>query len=167
MVRYRNVAINNKGRHPLHPPPHPPRKKKSFFSIGTSENCIKSGIWASGKRNSTREVICFLFIEQEKQIKWIMMDLLSHRNNRFLCVAGVSVLTIKRAVKFSALAAASIGCWIKLLAFNIKHICWYMIHVHAHDNSRAGVQNIEYIGCSAKFWIQYLSWIWSDNGFAV
>ena len=39
-----------------------------------------------------------------------MMDLLSHRNNRFLCVAGVSVLTIKRAVKFSALAAASIGC---------------------------------------------------------
>ena len=42
IVRYRNVAINNKGRLP--PPPYPRPEKKSFFSIGTSENRIKSAI---------------------------------------------------------------------------------------------------------------------------
>lgn len=65
IVRYRNVAINNKGRLP----PHPRPEKKSFFSIGTSENRIKSAISVTRKRNSRHEVICFLFIEQEKQIR--------------------------------------------------------------------------------------------------
>ena len=44
IVRYRNVAINNKGRLPAPPPLPPHPEKKSFFSIGTSENRIKSAI---------------------------------------------------------------------------------------------------------------------------
>ena len=50
-------------------PPHPRPEKKSFFSIWTSENRIKSAISVTRKRNSRHEAICFLFIEQEKQIR--------------------------------------------------------------------------------------------------
>ena len=136
IVRYRNVAINNKGRLP----PHPRPEKKSFFSIGTSENRIKSAISVTRKRNYRHEAICFLFIEQEKQIRWNMMDLLSHWNNHFLWVVGVSVLT-KGQWNFQHLLEVLSDNKI-LLAFNIKPICWYMIHVHAYDNSRARLQNM-------------------------
>ena len=126
------------------PPPHPRPEKKSFFSIGTSENRIKSAIWVTRKRNSRHEVVCFLFIEQEKQIRWNMMDLLSHWNNHFLWVAGVSVLT-KGQWNFQHLLEVLSDNKI-LLAFNIKPICWYR-YMYTHTTTQG-------LGC--KIWVYRL-----------